>query len=404
MKIRHILALTVLLFAGLALSGVNPAQQASAKSAVIVAQTATPSMFITPTGSDAGPTACAAVAPCKTTLKAYQAAPPDSVIQVGTGTYPDQEIPVGTKTETFVGQPNANLHHLSVAADNITLDGVNLDGKFDKIQTLSLEPVHGFVFKNASIGNVTDEKGVLAGGTESASDILRPVFDTVNFHDVLVTDSSIHNECFYNQASGLVVINSTFTNCATMDLFITRGDFWTPPQQAYGNIFLENNTFGPSRFENGVCCHYYGLAMHDNMGSMLNWTIRNNRFDQPVLNGEKQTSGIFCGNTGSAEPSWKVPCGTPTTTTTPTTTAQTTTAQTTTNTTTTTPAPPSVKTLLTQAKTNLLASNGYKSWAKANPGELSAINNYNAHGGTLPTPKTQFGQFYLKFSRALSAS
>ena len=58
---------------------------------------------------------------------------------------------------------------------------------------------------------------------------------------------------------GLTVRNSTFRNCATMDLMITRGFWWGQPP--YGGLTLENNVFGhstqrPTRTgtTSGSCC------------------------------------------------------------------------------------------------------------------------------------------------------
>jgi hypothetical protein len=42
------------------------------------------------------------------------------------------------------------------------------------------------------------------------------------------------NECVYSQTPGLVIHNSRFTNCATRDLFIKRGDWWGPRRRMAG--------------------------------------------------------------------------------------------------------------------------------------------------------------------------
>ena len=79
-------------------------------------------------------------------------------------------------------------------------------------------------YKNSSIGNVVDEKGMLATASCTGCTI-----DNVNFHDVLLADPSIHNECLYSQAANITIKNSRFTNCATMDVFFTRGTWWNQP-------------------------------------------------------------------------------------------------------------------------------------------------------------------------------
>lgn len=87
------------------------------------------------------------------------------------------------------------------------------------------------------------------------------------------------------------------------------------------------------------------------------------------------------------------------TTTAPTTTAQTTTAPTTTTT------GDTVKTLLQNSIADLKQSGGYKNWARANPGESTAIDAWVADNSKpLPTPKTYFGKAYLEEQQALSKS
>ena len=61
--------------------------------------------------------------------------------------------------------------------------------------------------------------------------------------------------CVFSETPGLVIRNSSFRNCATMDLFVLRGDWWGQPP--YGSITLVNNVFGHS--VNGGGWHYYGL-------------------------------------------------------------------------------------------------------------------------------------------------
>ena len=95
-------------------------------------------------------------------------------------------------------------------------DGIDVDGRFAKNLALEHSGGTGITVRNSRVGNVTDEKGAIIG--ESGF-----TFDNVTFHDVLVTDSSVHNECVYaTGAEGLTVRNSRFYNCATMDLFFTN--------------------------------------------------------------------------------------------------------------------------------------------------------------------------------------
>ena len=52
----------------------------------------------------------------------------------------------------------------------------------------------------------------------------------------------------------MVVRNSTFTNCAVMDIFFVWPDWWSPLPPPYGNVTLDNNSFGDP---DGSCCGIY---------------------------------------------------------------------------------------------------------------------------------------------------
>ena len=99
---------------------------------------------------------------------------------------------------------------------------------------------------------------------------------------------------------GVVIRNSTFTNCATMDLMITRGFWWNQP--AYGGITLENNVFAHSTNGRDPRWHYYGLLLHGEMGQLTNARIVNNTFETPVggfTNNEVgSASGVWANNVG----------------------------------------------------------------------------------------------------------
>ena len=58
----------------------------------------------------------------------------------------------------------------------------------------------------------------------------------------------VHMECLYSLASNITIKNSRFENCAVMDVFFTRGTWWTPPQPEYGGWTLINNYFDAPRF------------------------------------------------------------------------------------------------------------------------------------------------------------
>ena len=57
-------------------------------------------------------------------------------------------------------------------------------------------------------------------------------------------------ECLYAiGVPGFTLRNSTFRDCAIMDLFFTYGSWWSPLPPAYGNVTVENNVFAHSEDE-----------------------------------------------------------------------------------------------------------------------------------------------------------
>jgi len=84
---------------------------------------------------------------------------------------------------------------------------------------------------------------------------------------------------------GFTVRNSTFQNCAVMDLFFTYGDWWSPSPPAYGNVTIENNVFGHSENGGNGGWNYYTLYIQhtgpqsQGWGALTGWTVRNNTFE-----------------------------------------------------------------------------------------------------------------------------
>ncbi len=143
--------------------------------------------------------------------------------------------------------------------------------------------------KNSRVGNVVDEKGAMLGGSDSTNPT-NLVIDNVDFHDVVQRGDGVHNECIMAHAPGITIRNSTFRNCATMDISLGRGDWWG--QQPYGNVVLENNVFGHS--VNGSGWHYYGLAWF--VGKFENARVVNNTFENAVrMDSEHIGSGPYSG-------------------------------------------------------------------------------------------------------------
>jgi hypothetical protein len=253
--------------------------------------------LVSPSGSDGGN--CLS-APCATLARAYNVAAAGDVISIAPGVYPRQEIPSGSKAVTFSGQAGNKIRQLHNHAANVTFDGIDVDANFATPTGAAFESnAEGVTVKNSRIGNVIDEKGALLGGWSSTAS-MRVVLDNVIFHDVYQEGEGVHNECLFSQVPGLTVRNSTFTNCATMDMMITRGDWWGQP--SYGGLTLENNVFAHSTQGRDPRWHYFGFLVHGNMGRLTDMRVVNNTFENEV-GGIKsayidQASGVWANNIG----------------------------------------------------------------------------------------------------------
>jgi hypothetical protein len=180
------------------------------------------------------------------------------------------------------------VQYLNVRGDRQVYDDVDADANFAKRPALEHWDGNDVVFKNGRVGNVTDEKGAIIGEH-------RFTFDNVVFHDVRLTDPLIHNECvFATGAEGFTLRNSTFTNCATMDLFVTNYAGGPP----FGNITIENNVFEHTLTDEPPQWHHYTVGVHDVVGTLQNWVVRHNTFETGVSMGPKTGTGRWVGNLG----------------------------------------------------------------------------------------------------------
>ena len=251
------------------------------------------------------------VAPGGDISAAYNQAQSGDVIELGCGLHGKSRslpfadrpgswtTPTGTKRVTVRSEtPHcAKLRQLINQADNITFDSLDLDAQGTQTNWAVFESGGrlNVTLKNSRVGNVVDEKGAMLGGSSSTAST-NLLIDNVVFHDVRQVTAGVHNECIFSQAPGLTIRNSTFTNCATMDLFIVRGDWWGQPP--YGDVTLENNVFGHSR--NGSGWHYYGLYWSNGAG-LRNARVVNNTFENSVIldnNGSGPWSGVWANNVG----------------------------------------------------------------------------------------------------------
>jgi len=239
---------------------------------------------------------------------AYDAAQSGDVVGV-TGTLGEQRFagasdgaqPAGTKTLTIHGVTGNAVRMIHFGSPGLTFDGLNIDGNAQRTSndTALLENNESpFTFKNGAIGNVVDDKAALPVGSGI-------VFDNVRFHDAVLKTAGVHMECvFIEIPEGLVIRNSTFSNCAVMDLFFVYPDWWYHGP-AYGHVTLEGNHFGAPVPPNGSV--YVGGTGPNGDTTAYSWKIRNNTFDSAGVWGPMDSS-VMCGNAGSVDASWKAPC------------------------------------------------------------------------------------------------
>jgi hypothetical protein len=259
------------------------------------ASAAAATRYVSASGSDAD--ACTAAAPCGSRDRAYAVAAGGDRVSIAAGRYGAQEVPAGTKPVTFEAAAGTTVPELDNRASNVTFDGIEVDGGFAQSTGFENHGADNVTFRDAAIGNVTDEKGALVSGRDFT-------FDNVVFHDVRVTDPLVHNECVYAiVVPGFTVRNSSFQECATMDLFFTYGHWWTPLPPAYGDVTLENNVFAHSTNIGPASWHYFSVYVADTAsegGTLAGWVVRNNTFEIPVAVDAATGSGSrWVGNLGS---------------------------------------------------------------------------------------------------------
>ena len=161
-------------------------------------------------------------------------------MSVASGVYPTQFFAggtgssqgSGTKALTFKGQPGNAVRQIHFRSPNLVFDGINVDAQMAMLGgsdgALFENGGAPFTFKNGSIGNVADQKGALVDGRGI-------VFDNVLFHDVVLKTSGVHTECAYLEVpEGMIIRNSTFRNCAVMDVFFKYPDCGPAPARPMG--------------------------------------------------------------------------------------------------------------------------------------------------------------------------
>jgi len=158
---------------------------------------------------------------------------------------------IGIRVALGAGRGNV-VRLVHSGSPNLTYDGLNLDAGGGTPTGAVFENGGGAnnSFRNGSIGNVVDQKAALVDGSNFT-------FDNVRFHDAVLRTDGVHMECLYAiVVPGMTIRNSSFSNCAVMDILFTYGDWWSPLPPPYGNVTLDSNQFGPTYNNTGGRMYY----------------------------------------------------------------------------------------------------------------------------------------------------
>jgi hypothetical protein len=179
----------------------------------------------------------------------------------------------------------------------VTFDGIDVDAGGARTEYAAFENhgSDGVTFENGRIGNVTDQKGALVGGANFT-------FDNVVFHDVRLKTPGVHLECLFAiGVPGLVVRDSTFRDCAVMDVLFAYAEGLDPLPPPYGDVTIENNVFGHTLNSDGSW-NYYTLYIGQTGSRTLDgWVVRHNTFEQGASLGTSHDRAVgsrWVGNVG----------------------------------------------------------------------------------------------------------
>jgi hypothetical protein len=266
-------------------------------------------------GSDRNP--CSAAQPCATFDRAYHAAAPGQAVFVGAGSYPAQTINVDAAKRSAAAdvvfmpasgaQPriarvvisgsHVELRNLQTpwdvksTANAVTLRNVSADGPVYISGASNVSVIGGQVYSPRPVS--TDSMIASIGG-KTPTNIL---IDGVAFHDFqdVGPGNAHHIECLQIGAGiNLTIRNSSFTNCATHDIFMRSWGMLNNSPSPLSNVVIQNNTF--AKTTNG----FYAMQVMDDLWTGLPRTsvaILNNTAQQAILvrvtHGTAQVRGNF---------------------------------------------------------------------------------------------------------------
>lgn len=277
-----------------------------------VAEQAKPSRFVAPDGAG---TDCTQTQPCGTFEAAYKAAKPGELIEVAPGRYGAQLLPAtgeaGPRIEFRGAGRGVRIDGLDIKADHVAVRAitsayVNVDsGDPDDLvedvrlfdvdtRTHFMRGVRDFLWQGGSIGPSHDAKASMIAGTPPSH---RLIYDRVTWHDATRSDASIHTECLIALGvQGLTIRNSRFTNCAVLDILLSRIDQDPPPR----DIVIENTVLEASRELGGKPAYFSVQTGADPIDGL---TLRNNVWGNGISFQGPVTRGVITGNIG-----WAGPC------------------------------------------------------------------------------------------------
>jgi hypothetical protein len=300
------------------------------------------SLHVSASGSDKN--SCSQSAPCATFDRAYHAAKPGQFVLVAAGTYPAQFVkPDASKagaSAAVVFQPASGL--VSVAsvsvtgshvefrsmqmkwavqpgADSVTLRNVVANGKVSITGASNVSVLGGQVYSPVP---VSSDPVIASAGGKVPTNIL---IDGVSFHNWYdVGPGQLHHiECLQvGGAVNLTIQNSSFSNCATHDIFVRSWGNMNGSPYPLTNIVIQNNTMAATS-------GYYSMQLMDDLwtSSRTSFSVLGNNAAQQfvvrVSNGTAQVrynklpgmSAFFCQSYGQKQwydyntYTFGVPCG-----------------------------------------------------------------------------------------------
>jgi hypothetical protein len=272
--------------------------------------TASPTVFLAPTGSDSNP--CTKAAPCRSLNRGYRAAAPGATVELAAGKYDHEQVidrdSSKTSPDDVVFRPapgvskdavNAGFirtgenkrdlgaNHLSFV--DMTTEGFLTNADTNDLHFLNVEMLGNFWIRGGSdvsivggsVGGTADgsHPDISSGWNAAGQDGILPTniyIDGVYFHDVKKGERDDHVECLQLTAvRGITIRNSAWHGC---DLFDIHGGH--KPPDSLENVLIENNNFEPSThaFEGSGT---YSLSIRGG----INVLIRNNSSNQPFALG-----------------------------------------------------------------------------------------------------------------------